>query len=189
MGAFAVHILKHHVGSRVYSHTVILIVDSSAVNVQAIGARHVKSISVVAKLVTIAVKSVTSAVVEQQIEHLHIGAASDLEQVSGPVLDLDLGEAATLHIAELDKVIGLVGAAVRSLAIPVLGALSINDCARKTNNLGVGSLEDDGCIAGVRSVLNGHGTGKDECAIGGNLDGESAGSRDCHAAEQNIGAR
>lgn len=170
MATVAVKILEHHVGPRVDSDTIILVVDSGTVNVQSVSARDIECVSVVAERIAITVQSVACAVVKKQVADRHISASSNLEQMRGPVLDLDLREAAALHVAELDEMVGLVSATVGALTIPVIGAGTVNDRTRQTSDLSIRAFENDGRVAGVRSVLDRHGPGEKESAISGNLD-------------------
>ena len=122
MTAIAVQVLKHHVGPGVDGNTIILVVDRSTRDIQAIRAGDIESVGVVAKGDARTIQCVGSAVVKDQLGHSHVGATSDLEQVRGPVDDFDLGETAAGHVVDLDQVVRLCGAAVRTLAIPVVGA-------------------------------------------------------------------
>ena len=158
MAAIAVQVLKYHVGPRVNGNTIILVVDCGTRDIQAISARDVKGVGVVAK-------RGSSAVVKDQLGHGYISATSDLEQVRRPVDDFDLGEAAAGHIVDLDQVIGLCSTAVRALAIPVVGTKAIDNCACKANHLGFVALQDDRRVGGIRRVLDCHGACEDEGTV------------------------
>lgn len=64
-----------------------------------------------------------------------IGAAGNLKEMCGPVLNLELTKTAANHVANLDEMVGLCGSSVASLTIPVFGSLAINHGTGKTNDL------------------------------------------------------
>ncbi len=105
----------------------------------------------------------------------------------GPVLDLHLREAAAGHVIDLDKMVGLGRAAVGALAIPVLGALAVDDRPSETSYLGVGSFDNNGRVAGVGRILNCHCASKQESTAGRHCNRQGARGGDGNAAQQDVG--
>jgi hypothetical protein len=113
------------------SQTVILVVDDRAGDVDTVAGADVESVGVVAAL------AVSIGVVDGDSTESQLLGAVDAEDLHGGVLDVDvlnLGVGQTVGVEEL----GLLLAAVASLAVPPAGTISVELRA-------CGSLDGDGC--------------------------------------------
>lgn len=126
------------VGARVDGKAVILVLDVGVGDGDASGAADVESVSVVAT-----VGDITSGVVDGDVVKGEVSGTIDGETLNRGVLDVQVGNGGLLHGVGVEE-LGLLLAAVGTLAIPPLGAVTIDNVAGSTldGDLGTGDRDE-----------------------------------------------
>lgn len=105
-----------------------------------------------------------------------------------PILNVQVLNDGILDVLDNEKVIWLVDAAIRPLAVPVRRTIAVDDMARDARDGDVGAGQNNGVKVAVFCSTKGCGACKGKRGAGLQGQAESAGGRSRDAREEDVGA-
>jgi hypothetical protein len=160
----ASHACDENVGTGGDGDTVVLVLDDNVFEGDGVGRRDIEAIRVVGGWVRarFGVRSIASRVVESEARDGKTLAAGDFEAVSGPVLDVQVGNDSVSNVFDNEEVIGLVASSVGSLTIPIGGSVAVDDVAGCSSDSDVVTLNNNRVEVRVGSSSESGGSGKSD---------------------------